>query len=468
MGRKKDKLYHNISITGFGHKAKGVGRAEDGRVLFVEKTAPGDIVDVLVYKRRKSIYEGRPVHFHNFSEDRTEPFCQHFGKCGGCKLQHVSYESQLKHKQIQVENALMRIGKIEVKEFLPILPSEKKIYYRNKVEYTFSCKKWLTREEIDSGVSNRVPVAGYFPGGAFDKIINIEHCYLQEDPSNNLRNTARELAIKLGFDFYDAKAHKGHIQLMMIRMATTGQIMLVFCFRPEIDREKMKDFLDQMLDKFPNITSLYYCINPKVNDVLYDLDMELYAGKAKIEETLGDVRFLIGPKSFFQTNSTQAVQLFDVVKSFANLQGDENIYDLYTGIGSIALYLASSCKQVVGIEEVAPAIEDARVNAELNNVENAIFYVGDVKNILSDNFAQRHGTPDLVITDPPRAGMHPKVVEILLKLASPRIIYVSCNPATQARDLNLLSEKYEVLKVRPVDMFPHTHHIENVALLTLK
>ncbi len=453
-----------VEITGVADKGRSVGRDSEGQVVFVENTVPGDLVDIVVTKEKKGFREGFPSHFHRYSEDRIEAFCQHFGVCGGCKWQNLAYEKQLEHKFDVVENAIIRIGKVKVGDFLPILPSLKTTYYRNKLEFTFSNKRWLTREEIDSEMTNKEDVLGFHRPRAFDKIVDIKHCYLQQEPSNNIRNVAKAIAIDQELEFYNMRDHTGYVRHLMLRITTLNEVMVIVSFGQE-HLEKRKAYLDELLNRLPEITSLHYCINEKVNDFILDLPIHTYHGKGYVEENLGKVNFRIGPKSFFQTNTEQAVRLFDKVVEFAELKGTENVYDLYTGIGSIALYIAEKCKQVVGIEEVAPAIEDAIQNAARNNIDNAVFYAGDVKKILSEEFAEKHGKPDLVITDPPRAGMHPKVVKLLLKLEAPRIVYVSCNPGTQARDLNLLKAKYKVIKVQPVDMFPHTHHIETVALL---
>ena len=469
MGRKKKRRFivPEIEFKGIADKGKSVGRDTEGRVIFAEKVAPGDVADVLVLKKKSGYLMGVPAQFHKYSEDRVEPFCEHYGVCGGCRWQHITYEAQLRHKEHQVQNVLQRIGKLDIQEFLPILGAEKTTYYRNKVEYTFSNKRWLTKEELNSDVSNLEDVLGYHLPGAFDKILNINHCWLQDEPSNDLRNTVKAIAIEQKLSFFDARENVGFMRNIVIRLTDIGELLVIVSFH-ENDQEKIKRFLDAVLEKIPQITTLYYCINPKVNDFILDLDMIRYYGKGYIEEQLGHVRFRIGPKSFFQTNTSQAKRLYDVVVDVADLKGHENVYDLYTGLGSIALYIAQSCGQVVGIEEVKEAIDDAHINMELNGIDNAVFYAGDVKDILTPEFAQKHGKPDLLITDPPRAGMHHKVVEMLLQLEAPRIIYVSCNPATQARDLQGLSEKYQVLKAQPVDMFPHTHHTENVALLELK
>lgn len=470
MGRnrkKKYKLLEQIEITGIADKGKSVGRTAEGQVVFVENVAPGDVVDVQVFKKRKGSMFASPKRFHTYSEDRVQPFCAHFGTCGGCRWQHVAYEAQIRHKEKVVRDALQRIAKIEPLEFIPIMGAEATTYYRNKLEFSFSNKKWMTRTEIDLGESPYKDVFGFHKSGAFDKIVDIDHCYLQLEPSNQIRNTIRKIAHDQKLTFYDAREHTGYLRNVVFRITELGQIMLIFSLH-EADIEKQKPFLDEVLSQLPMITSLYFCINPKVNDFILDLDMHLYYGQPSIEEKLGDVRFNIGPKSFFQTNTRQAVRLFDVVKDFAGLTGSENVYDLYTGIGSIALYLAQFSRQVVGIEEIEAAIEDAKNNAALNEFDNTVFYAGDVKNILTTEFAQQHGKPDVLITDPPRAGMHADVVKMLLQLEAPKIVYVSCNPSTQARDLVLLDEKYRLDKIQPVDMFPHTHHIETVSLLTLK
>lgn len=464
---RKPVIVENIRISGLADKGRGVGRDEEGRVFFVDHAIPGDTVDVLVTKKKESFQEGSVYRFRTLSDERTTPFCGHFGTCGGCQLQNIKYRSQLRYKQEIVENALQRIGKIDAEEILPIIGSEFTTYYRNKIEFAFSNKKWLSDQEVKSGISKFEDVLGFHRAGAFDKILDIRQCYLQDAPSNELRNTIKNIAKEQGLSFHDARLHKGYLRHIMIRTTTLKEVMLVVSVF-EDNPDLLHPFLDAIKDAFPEITSLYYCINPKVNDYILDLEIKLYAGQPYIMEVLRDVRFRIGPKSFFQTNSRQAVQLFTVVEKFAGLTGNENVYDLYTGLGSIALFVAQNCKHVTGVEEVEAAIDDARINMEINKIKNATFYAGDVKDILTPAFVEKHGKADVVITDPPRAGMHPDVVRTLLELESPKIVYVSCNPATQARDLNLLSEKYSIRKVQPVDMFPHTHHIENVALLELK
>lgn len=468
MGRRRKRpLIESVTITGIADKGRGVGRDEEGRVLFVEEVAPGDIVNVQTTRKKKGTWFGRPASFVKYSEERAKPFCEHFDYCGGCKWQHLSYDGQVKYKEQMVKDVMQRIGKVEIGTFLPLEAASKSQYYRNKLEFTFSDKRWLKPEELnDKNISNVEDVLGFHRAGAFDKIIDIEHCWLEDGPSNEIRNYIKKLAIEQELAFFDIKANEGFLRQVMIRITSIGDILLVMAFY-ENDEEKISKFLSAIGEKFPQITSLYYCINPKVNDFIMDLDMVLFQGKPQIEEQLGHVRFKIGAKSFFQTNTYQAEYLYNQIIEFADFNGTENVYDLYTGIGSIALYVADRVKQVVGIEEIEDAIKDAGENAALNGIDNCIFYAGDVKNILTDAFADKHGKPDIVITDPPRAGMHPDVVAMLLKLAAPKIVYVSCNPATQARDLQMLSEKYRVVKLRPVDMFPHTHHVESIALLEL-
>ena len=469
MGRRrKNKIYQGIEITGIADKGKAVGRTEEGEVIFVKGVVPGDVVDVLRTKKRSKYMEGRVVDYQSYSDDRVEPFCEHFNYCGGCDWQNMAYETQLKHKHTVVENAILRLGKAEPKEFLPIVGCEDTTFYRNKMEFSFSCKRWLSPEELnDETISNREDVLGFHPKGAFDKIIDINKCWLQPDPSNAIRLESKRIAIEQELSFFDAYLNEGFMRNMIIRMSTTGELMLIYAFY-ENDQDAIKNFLDAILKSFPEITSLFYVINPKKNDFLLDLDYTLYHGKDHIIEQLGEVKFKVGPKSFFQTNSKQAKVLYDKVVEFAGLDGTQNVYDLYTGVGSIALYVSKYAKHVVGVEEVPTAIEDAKVNMAMNGIDNCTFYAGDVKAILTDSFAEEHGAPDLVITDPPRAGMHGDVVDMFLKLESPRIVYVSCNPATQGRDIQLLSEKYDLIKVQAVDMFPNTHHIESVALLELR
>lgn len=467
MRKKKPKLIENVQLTGIADKGRVVGRDAEGQVVFVEGGVPGDVADIWVTSKRKGFQEGYVQTIQVYSPDRVAPACAHFGVCGGCKWQHLDYGAQIREKERVVYDALERIGKIDLGEKYPIQGAADIFYYRNKLEFTFCNKKWLTAEEIGAGETNQVNVVGFHKAGAFDKIVPISDCLLQAAPSNDIRNFVRDFADGHGYTFYDPKAQQGWLRNMVVRVTTLGQVMVILSINSGNDKA-IPVLLDALREKFPAITSLYFCINPKKNDFLLDLEMQLYAGLPYIEEQLDHIRYRIGPKSFFQTNTRQAESLYRIVRDFAGLTGTENVYDLYTGLGSIALYLAGHSRQVVGVEEISAAIADARENALLNGIENVQFYAGDVKDIVSPEFMRQHGRPDVLVTDPPRAGMHPKVIDILLELESPVIVYVSCNPSTQARDLQLLAEKYDVAKVQPVDMFPHTHHIENVALLRLK
>ncbi len=468
MGRNRKKtILENIEITDIADKGKAVGRHE-GRVVFVADAVPGDTVNVLIQKTRKGNLIGKAIQLITPSEDRIEPLCKHFGVCGGCKWQHLGYAAQLKYKEQTVTNAFQRIAKVLVGEFLPIVGADHTEYYRNKLEFSFSNKRWLTEEEVNSGEEfGQRNALGFHRPGAFDKIVDVEHCWLQPDPSNAIRNAVRDFALENDLKFFDIRAQTGLLRQLYIRISSVGEVMVLVSFYQD-DKEPITALLNHLKEKFAEITSLMYVINGKKNDTIYDLPIELWAGKPFLLEKLRDVKFKVGPKSFFQTNTAQAVKLYDKVLEFAELTGAESVYDLYTGIGSIACYVSSHCKTVVGIEEVAPAIDDARENVALNSIENATFYAGDVKDILDEDFFKKHGRPDLVITDPPRAGMHKNVVQSLINLGAPKIVYVSCNPASQARDISLLSTHYDVIKVQPVDMFPHTHHIESVALLILK
>lgn len=467
MKRNREKNYSNILITGLADKGYGVGRDEEGDVIFVEKAVPGDVVNVCSPRRKKKARFGFVTEYIEYSKDRVAPFCAHFGICGGCKYQHLAYEKQLEEKEKMVQQALQRIGKVTPESFEPILPADPTREYRNKLEFAYSCMQWLPKEEMDAGVPFAQDVLGFHIAGVYDKILPIQHCHLQKEPSNAIRNALREIGVAQELDFYDAKNNIGFLRNVVIRITSLGQIMVIVSFGKN-DEKAIQKYLTEVKSQFEDITSLYYCINTKLNDYYADLDMVLFAGEAFVTEQLGEVKFKIGPKSFFQTNTYQAKRMFDIVKDFGGFTGNENVYDLYTGLGSIALYVAQHCKQITGIEEIAAAIDDARINAELNNINNAIFYAGDVKRILDEDFSKKHGKPDVVITDPPRVGMHADVVETLLKLEAPKIVYVSCNPATQARDVQLLSEKYKVTRVKPVDMFPHTYHIESVVLLELR
>lgn len=424
-------------------------------------------MDILVLKKKKSFFQGVVKEYKKKSEDRVEPRCEHFGVCGGCKWQHLDYEAQLRYKSNTVLNAMTRIGNVDPTVIKPIRRANEIFNYRNKLEYSFSNKRWLTEAEVQTdGKINQSPALGFHAPGAFDKVVDVNTCHLQEDLSNDIRNFVRTYTHEHQLEYYDARAHTGLMRNMILRNTSLGQWMMIMSFAHEDDA--VLPMMNRLKEQFPQITSMHYVINKKHNDTILDQDIILYHGDPFIIEQLADVKYKIGPKSFFQTNTAQAKVLFDTVVEFADLKGNENVYDLYTGLGSIALFVSKSVQHVTGIEEVEAAIIDARENAKFNEIDNTTFYAGDVKDILTAEFSEKHGKPDLVITDPPRVGMHKDVVKTLLKLEAPRIIYVSCNPATQARDLDLLSEKYVTKIMKPVDMFPHTHHIENVALLELK
>ena len=437
-------------------------------VIFVPYVVPGDVVDLQVKRKKNHYAEAVAVKFHEKSPLRTEPFCSHFGVCGGCKWQCLSYEEQLKYKQKQVFDNLTRIGKVELPEFRPILGSEKTRFYRNKLEFTFSNKRWLTEEEVKQDVKyDQMNAVGFHIPGAFDKVLAIDKCWLQDDISNQIRNAVRDYAYAHNFPFFDLRTQEGLLRNIMIRTSSTGELMVVLqCKVTDGEgRRKMEEILQFMADSFPQITSLMYVINNKCNDTIGDLDVEVFKGNDHIFEEMEGLRFKVGPKSFYQTNSEQAYNLYKVAREFAGLTGNELVYDLYTGTGTIANFVARQARKVVGIEYVPEAIEDAKVNSALNGIDNTLFYAGDMKDILTNDFIAEHGRPDVIITDPPRAGMHNDVTDVILAAEPKRIVYVSCNPATQARDLQLLDGKYKVTAVQPVDMFPHTHHVENVVQL---
>ena len=437
-------------------------------VIFVPYVVPGDVVDLQVKRKKNHYAEAVAVKFHEKSPLRTEPFCSHFGVCGGCKWQCLSYEEQLKYKQKQVFDNLTRIGKVELPEFRPILGSEKTRFYRNKLEFTFSNKRWLTEEEVKQDVKyDQMNAVGFHIPGAFDKVLAIDKCWLQDDISNQIRNAVRDYAYVHDFPFFDLRTQEGLLRNIMIRTSSTGELMVVLQCKVTDDegRRKMEEILQFMADSFPQITSLMYVINNKCNDTIGDLDVEVFKGNDHIFEEMEGLRFKVGPKSFYQTNSEQAYNLYKVAREFAGLTGNELVYDLYTGTGTIANFVARQARKVVGIEYVPEAIEDAKVNSALNGIDNTLFYAGDMKDILTNDFIAEHGRPDVIITDPPRAGMHNDVIDVILAAEPKRIVYVSCNPATQARDLQLLDGKYKVTAVQPVDMFPHTHHVENVVQL---
>ncbi len=467
MGRKNtDKVvFHQIKVLDAGAKGVSVAKAPDGKVVFIPNVVPGDVVDVQTFKKRKAYYEGKAVKFHELSEHRVDPVCEHFGVCGGCKWQNMNYDQQLFYKHNEVKNHLQRIGKIELPEFEPILGSEKKFFYRNKMEFSFSNSRWLTEAEIgsDEDLGNRNALGFHIPK-MWDKILDIKKCHLQEDPSNAIRNEVRDFANANNLTFFNPREHSGLLRTLMLRTASTGEIMLLIQFF-ENDKASRELLLDHLYAKFPQITSLQYVVNNKANDTLYDQDIKLYKGRDYILEEMEGLKFSINAKSFYQTNSDQAYELYKITRDFAGLTGNETVYDLYTGTGTIAQFVSKKAKKVIGVESVPDAIKDAKANAERNNIDNCEFYVGDMKVVFNDAFIAQHGQPDVIITDPPRDGMHKDVIEQIMKIAPEKVVYVSCNSATQARDLALMDEKYKVTKVRPVDMFPQTHHVENVVLL---
>lgn len=469
MARKKKELplLEKVTITDVAAEGKAVAKVNE-LVIFVPYVVPGDVVDLQVKRKKNHYAEAVAVKFHEKSPLRTEPFCSHFGVCGGCKWQCLSYEEQLKYKQKQVFDNLTRIGKVELPEFRPILGSEKTRFYRNKLEFTFSNKRWLTEEEVKQDVKyDQMNAVGFHIPGAFDKVLAIDKCWLQDDISNQIRNAVRDYAYAHNFPFFDLRTQEGLLRNIMIRTSSTGELMVVLQCKVTDDegRRKMEEILQFMADSFPQITSLMYVINNKGNDTIGDLDVEVFKGNDHIFEEMEGLRFKVGPKSFYQTNSEQAYNLYKVAREFAGLTGNELVYDLYTGTGTIANFVARQARKVVGIEYVPEAIEDAKVNSALNGIDNTLFYAGDMKDILTNDFIAEHGRPDVIITDPPRAGMHNDVIDVILAAEPKRIVYVSCNPATQARDLQLLDGKYKVTAVQPVDMFPHTHHVENVVQL---
>ncbi|MCH7410083.1 23S rRNA (uracil(1939)-C(5))-methyltransferase RlmD [Belliella sp. DSM 111904] len=467
MSRKmKNKVVKNLSIERIATEGKCVAHHE-GKVVFVQNVAPGDVVDVRITRGKSSFMEGEAIHFHEYSKDRIEPFCSHFGTCGGCKWQHINYELQKTYKRQQVVDQFNRIAKINIPEVMPILGSARTQYYRNKLDFTFSNNRWLTREEIDSGAEFERNALGFHIPKMYDKIVDIEHCYLQGNISNDVRNELRNFALLNNLSFYDIRNQVGLLRNLIIRSTSTGESMVIVQFGGD-NAEEIDLVMNFLHEKFPQITSLLYIINLKKNETFNDLEVVTFAGKDYIEEEMEGLKFRIGPKSFYQTNSEQAYELYKVTRDFAELQGDEVVYDLYTGTGTIANFVAKQAKQVIGIEYVEAAIVDAKLNSKVNELDNTLFYAGDMKDMLNDEFIEKHARPDVIITDPPRAGMHDDVVNMLLKLEAPKIVYVSCNPATQARDVALLAEKYTVDKIQPVDMFPQTYHVENVIRLTLK
>lgn len=485
MSRKRKPLpiLENVTITDIAAEGKSLARVND-MVVFVPFTVPGDVVDLQIRKKKHSYCEAEVIRFVEYSKIRTAPMCQHFGTCGGCKWQNLPYEEQLKAKQKQVYDQLRRIGKVELPEFRPIAGSVKTKEYRNKLEFGCSNKRWMTKEEIatlppqekqsdENGETKNDTsrnAIGFHITGAFDKILPIEKCHLMDDMHNRIRNEIRDYATNSGMTFFDLRAQKGLLRDIIIRNSNTGEWMVIvqFHYDEEGDEERAKALLQHIADKFPQISSLMYLNNQKCNDTIGDQEIITFRGNDYIYETMEDLKFKVGPKSFYQTNTEQAYHLYSIAREFAGLTGNELVYDLYTGTGTIANFVARQARQVIGIEYVPEAIEDAKINSEINSIDNTLFYAGDMKDILNDGFIAEHGHPDVIITDPPRAGMHADVVQTILRAAPKRIVYVSCNPATQARDIALLDAAYRVDRVQPVDMFPHTHHVENVVALTLR
>ncbi|MAE85004.1 MAG: 23S rRNA (uracil(1939)-C(5))-methyltransferase RlmD [Flammeovirgaceae bacterium] len=463
---KTSKVIEKLEITGVSAEGKSVARHEN-RVLFINQGAPGDVVDVKIVGKKKKFFEAEIVHFHEKSTDRTEPFCEHFGTCGGCKWQHINYESQLVHKSDHVASNLRKISKTDLPTIEPILGSKETTYYRNKLEFTFSNMRWLTRDEIESEAELCRNALGFHIPKRFDKILDIDHCWLQADPSNKIRLSVKEFAEANSLSFFDLREQVGLLRNLIIRTSSTGEIMVIVQFF-EPDEKSIKLVMNHLKESFPEITSLLYIVNEKKNETFYNLPVFTYHGRDFIYEEMEGLKFRIGPKSFYQTNSKQAYELYKVTRDFADLQGNELVYDLYTGTGTIANFVAKKAKHVVGVESVEDAIIDARRNSEINGIDNTTFLAGDMKDMFTADFVGKYGKPDVIITDPPRAGMHPKVVEMLNRIKPEKLVYVSCNPATQARDLELLSEQFEVIKIQPVDMFPQTHHVENVMLLKAK
>ncbi|MBK8882832.1 MAG: 23S rRNA (uracil(1939)-C(5))-methyltransferase RlmD [Bacteroidales bacterium] len=465
MGRRKGLPFlEKVRITDIAAEGNALARV-DNMVVFVPMLIPGDVVDIQVVRKRKKFIEGRVVRFHEYSSGRIEPRCSHFGVCGGCKWQHLPYDQQLYYKEKQVMDNLTRIGKVDLHGISPIIGSKEEYLYRNKLEFTFSNRRWYTKEEVDSGVEfEREAALGFHIPGLFDKVLDINWCHLQPEPSNSIRNAVREYSLTNNLEFFDLREQKGFLRNLLIRNTLSGDVMVIVVFFHE-DVKEREGLLDFLISEFPRITSLMYVINSKKNDSLNDQDPILYRGDDHIMEEMEGLKFRIGPKSFYQTNTKQARELYSVTKEFAGLSGIETVYDLYTGTGTIANYIAGSAKKVIGIEYVSEAVRDAEINSRLNNIHNTLFFAGDMTDILTEDFIASNGKPDVIITDPPRAGMHEDVVKTILKACPDKIVYVSCNASTQARDIQLLSIDYEVAGVQPVDMFPHTHHVENVVLL---
>ena len=467
MSRRKARLqvFENVEVIDAGAKGKTIGKAPDGKVIFLPNAVPGDVVDVQTFKKRKAYYEGKATVFHKRSEKRTEPACEHFGTCGGCKWQDMGYEHQLFYKQKEVTNNLMRIGHIELPEVTPILGADEQYFYRNKMEFSFSDSRWLTLEEVqsDEDLGDRNALGFHIPG-MWDKILDVKKCHLQADPSNAIRNAVKQFALENNLEFFNTRNQTGLLRTMMIRTSSTGDIMVMIQFFKE-DKAKRELLLDFIAETFPEISSLQYVINGKANDTIYDQDVICYKGNDHIFEEMEGLKFKINAKSFYQTNSNQAYELYKITRNFAGLSGDELVYDLYTGTGTIAQFVSKQASKVIGVESVPDAITAAKENAQLNNINNVEFFVGDMKNVFNADFIKAHGEPDVIITDPPRDGMHKDVVQQILNIAPKKVVYVSCNSATQARDLALMDAQYKVIKTQAVDMFPQTFHVENVVLL---
>ncbi len=470
MSRRKNRkqIFTNVEVIDAGAKGKTVARAEDGKVIFLPNAVPGDVVDVQTFKKRKAYYEGKAIAFHKLSDKRTEPACEHFGTCGGCKWQDMGYEHQLFYKEKEVVNNLTRIGHIELPEVTPILGAAEQYFYRNKMEFSFSDSRWLTIEEVqsDEDLGDRNALGFHIPG-MWDKILDVRKCHLQADPSNDIRNAVKAFAIENELEFFNTRNQTGLLRTMMIRTSSTGDIMVMVQFFKE-DKQKRELLLDHLAETFPQITSLQYVVNEKANDTIYDQNVICYKGQDHIFEAMEGLKFKINAKSFYQTNSEQAYELYKLTRELASLKGDELVYDLYTGTGTIAQFVAKQAKKVVGVESVPDAIIAARENALLNGIDNVEFHVGDMKNVFNQDFIEANGQPDVIITDPPRDGMHKDVVQQILNVAPKKVVYVSCNSATQARDLALMDAMYKVTKTQAVDMFPQTHHVENVVLLELR
>ncbi len=469
MRRKKPlPPIEKLSIEGIAKKGKGVGRTKEGQVVFVKSAIPGDVVDVNVQKKQRRYLEGKVAKFHKESTDRVLPKCEHFGTCGGCTWQHMEYQAQLRHKQQEVTDALQRIGGIDVTDFKPIIGCENPFAYRNKMEFSFSSRRWLTAAEIsgDNAVKDRTALGFHIPG-MWDKIVNISYCHIQPELPNNIRNKVKEYARKQGLSFFDAREKEGFLRSLMLRTTLSGEVMVVIQFFHE-NKDARLDLLDHLKECFPEITSLQYIINEKANDSIYDQEIHCYHGTNYITEQMVDLSFRITPKAFYQTNPAQAEVLYAKVLELAVLKNTDVVYDLYTGLGTIAQFVAHACKKVVGIESVPEAIIAAKENAKRNGIENAFFEVGDMRKVFTDDFVARHGKADVIITDPPRDGMHKEVINQLLKLKTLKILYISCNPQTQSRDLALLNKEYNVVLSQAMDMFPHTQHVENIVLLELR